>query len=60
MPAVRLELGYLSNATDSRRLASAEFRDALAEAVVVAVERLYLPDEAERTADAYPVAVGLG
>ena len=60
MPAVRLELGYLSNATDARRLSSTEFRDTLAEAVVAAVERLYLPDEANRSADAFPVAVGLG
>ncbi|MDX6206792.1 MAG: N-acetylmuramoyl-L-alanine amidase [Frankiales bacterium] len=60
MPAVRLELGYLSNATDARRLASPEFRDALAEAVVNAVERLYLPYEVESSVDSFPVAVGLG
>jgi N-acetylmuramoyl-L-alanine amidase len=60
MPAVRLELGYLSNPADCRRLGSADFRDTLAEAVVVAIERLYLPDELERSADAYELAVGLG
>jgi N-acetylmuramoyl-L-alanine amidase len=44
MPAVRLEAGYLSNPGDAARLASPEFRDALAEAVVAAVQRLYLPE----------------
>jgi N-acetylmuramoyl-L-alanine amidase len=60
MPAVRLELGYLSNVTDARRLASPEFRDTIAEAVVAGVERLYLPDEVDRTVDSFPLAVGLG
>jgi len=43
MPAVRIELGYLTNAGDAARLGRAEFRDALAEAIVVAIERLYAP-----------------
>jgi N-acetylmuramoyl-L-alanine amidase len=60
MPAVRLELGYLSNAADARRLTAPEFRDTLAEAVVAAVERLYLPDEVNRTAEDLAIAVGLG
>jgi N-acetylmuramoyl-L-alanine amidase len=45
MPAVRVEFGYLTNAGDAARLATAEFRDALAEAVVVAIQRLYAPAE---------------
>lgn len=45
MPAVRLELGYLTNPDDAARLASPEFRDTAAEAVLVAVQRLYLPPE---------------
>jgi N-acetylmuramoyl-L-alanine amidase len=43
MAAVRVELGYLSNAGDASRLAEASFRDAVAEAIVAAVQRLYLP-----------------
>jgi N-acetylmuramoyl-L-alanine amidase len=43
MPTVRVELGYLSNADDVRRLASPDFRDTVADAVVVAVRRLFLP-----------------
>jgi len=46
MPAVRLELGYVTNAGDAARLADPSFRDVVAEAVVVAVQRLYLaPDD---------------
>ncbi|BEP13162.1 N-acetylmuramoyl-L-alanine amidase [Acidothermaceae bacterium B102] len=60
MPAVRVELGYLSNAADARRLASAEFRDTLAEAVVAGIERLYLPEELRQSPDHLPLAVGLG
>jgi N-acetylmuramoyl-L-alanine amidase len=44
MPAVRLEAGYLSSPSDAGRLANSEFRDALAEAVVAALQRLYLPE----------------
>jgi N-acetylmuramoyl-L-alanine amidase len=44
MPAVRLEAGYLSSPTDAARLATGEFQDALAEAVVAALQRLYLPE----------------
>jgi N-acetylmuramoyl-L-alanine amidase len=44
MPAVRVETGYLSSPSDAARLATPEFRDALAEAVVAGIQRLYLPD----------------
>ena len=43
MPAVRIEIGYLSSPGDSARLADPTFRDVLAEAIVAAVQRLYLP-----------------
>jgi N-acetylmuramoyl-L-alanine amidase len=45
MPAVRLELGHLTNAGDAALLADADFRDNVAEGVLVAVQRLYLPRE---------------
>jgi N-acetylmuramoyl-L-alanine amidase len=45
MPAVRIEFGYLTNPGDAARLAAPEFRDVLAEAVVVAIQRLYAPTE---------------
>ncbi len=45
MPAIRLDSGYLTNAGDAQRLHDPAFRDVLAEAVVVAVQRFYLsPD----------------
>ena len=50
MPAVRLDAGYLSHAGDAERLARPDFRDLLAEAIVVAVQRYYLsPDLDSRT-----------
>jgi N-acetylmuramoyl-L-alanine amidase len=45
MPAVRVDVGYVTNARDAVRLGTAEFRDAVAEAVVAAVQRLYLPPD---------------
>ena len=43
MAAVRVELGYITNEGDADRLASPAFRDVVAEAIVVAVQRVYLP-----------------
>lgn len=45
MPAVRVELGYVTNPRDAARLADAAFRHALADSIFVAVQRLYLPEE---------------
>jgi N-acetylmuramoyl-L-alanine amidase len=45
MPAVQLELGYLTNPKDARLLADGGFRDVVAEAVVVAIQRLYLSEQ---------------
>jgi N-acetylmuramoyl-L-alanine amidase len=43
MPAVRVELGYLSNDADARRLASAAFQDVVAEGLAAAVIRFCSP-----------------
>ncbi len=43
MPAVRVELGYLSSPGDRARLTDPLFRDTVAEGLLVAVQRLYLP-----------------
>jgi len=45
MPAVRLEAGYLSHAEDAARLADPAFRDTLAEAVLVSLQRMYLGED---------------
>ena len=44
-PTVRIDLGYLSSPHDAKRLATAAFRDQLAEAMIVAIQRLYLSAE---------------
>jgi N-acetylmuramoyl-L-alanine amidase len=43
MPAVRLDLGYLTNPGDAARLSDPSFRDVVAESIVIGVQRLYLP-----------------
>ncbi|MFC0004287.1 N-acetylmuramoyl-L-alanine amidase [Micromonospora siamensis] len=45
MPAVRVEVGYLTSPADRARLVDPRFRDRVAEAIVAAVQRMYLPDE---------------
>ncbi|QNN54437.1 peptidoglycan-binding protein [Nocardioides mesophilus] len=47
MPAVRIDVGYLSNPGDAARLGDPAFRDVVAEAVVVAVQRMYLSPETD-------------
>jgi N-acetylmuramoyl-L-alanine amidase len=42
MPAVQIELGYLSNPQDRANLLREEFRNTLADGILVAVKRLYL------------------
>ena len=45
MPAVRVEIGYVTNPGDAARVADPGFRDVVAEAIVVAIQRVYLPPE---------------
>lgn len=45
MPALRLELGHVTHPGDAARLADPAFRDTVAEAILVAVQRLYLPPD---------------
>ena len=45
MPTVRVELGHVSNAGDAARLDDPAFRDTVAEALLVAVQRLFLPKD---------------
>ena len=42
MPAVRVEMGYLTNERDRAALLDPGFRDVVAEGILVAVKRLYL------------------
>lgn len=43
MPAVRVELGYLSNEADERRLASSAFQDTVADGIAAAVTAFCAP-----------------
>ena len=47
MPAVRLDCGYLSHPVDRLLLLDARVRSTIAHAVLAAVQRLYLPAEAD-------------
>lgn len=47
MPAVRIDVGYITNPGDAARLSDAAFRDVVAEAVVVSVQRMYLSPETD-------------
>ncbi len=49
MPAVRVELGYLTSPRDARRLADPAFRDTCAEALLAAVQRLYFTEPEDWT-----------
>jgi N-acetylmuramoyl-L-alanine amidase len=44
-PAVRIEVGYLTNPVDRHRLSDPAFRDIVAEGILIAVKRLYLLGE---------------
>jgi len=44
-PAIRLELGYLTNPKDAGRLTDPAFRDTIAEGLVIAIQRLFLSAE---------------
>ena len=44
-PAVQIDLGYDSNPGDMERLDRPDFRDVIAEALVIAIQRLYLAAE---------------
>ncbi len=45
MPTVQLDAGYITNPGDVAQLTNPDTRDAIAEAIVVAVKRLYMFDK---------------
>ena len=44
-PAVRVDLGYATNESDTGRLSRPDFRDTIAESFIIAIQRLYLSAE---------------
>jgi N-acetylmuramoyl-L-alanine amidase len=45
MPAVRVEVGYLTSPLDREKLIDPHFRDRAVEAMMAAVQRMYFPVE---------------
>jgi N-acetylmuramoyl-L-alanine amidase len=45
MPTVRIEAGYLSHPEDAARLADPAFRNTVAEAIVISLQRMYLGED---------------
>jgi len=44
-PTVRIDLGYISNPGDAKRLADKDFRETVVESIMIAIQRLYLAAE---------------
>ncbi|MEA5359834.1 N-acetylmuramoyl-L-alanine amidase [Amycolatopsis sp., V23-08] len=55
-PAVRVEIGYLTNPDDSRKLGDPAFRDIVAEGMLIAVKRLYLLGEGDQPTGTFTFA----
>jgi N-acetylmuramoyl-L-alanine amidase len=47
MPAVRVDVGYLTSSADRERLTTSRFRDTVVDAILAAVQRMYYPVEAD-------------
>jgi N-acetylmuramoyl-L-alanine amidase len=47
MPAVRVEVGYLTSPVDRARLVDPRFRELVIESIMAAVQRMYFPVEAD-------------
>lgn len=47
MPAVRVDVAYLTSPTDRQRIVDVSFREQVVEAMMAAVQRMYLPFEAD-------------
>ncbi len=47
MPAVRVDIGYLTSPIDRERLIDPAFRELVVEAMMAAVQRMYIPVESD-------------
>lgn len=47
MPAVRVEIGYLSSARDRARLVDPQYHELIVEAMLAGIQRLYLPPDSD-------------
>ncbi|MBN1172805.1 MAG: N-acetylmuramoyl-L-alanine amidase [Micromonosporaceae bacterium] len=55
MPAVRVDLGYLTSPSDRALLITPDFRDRLVEAMMAAIQRLYFPIESDVATGSFDV-----
>lgn len=55
MPAVRVDVGYLTSPLDRERLIDPLFRDRVVEAIVAAVQRMYFPIEQDVATGSFDV-----
>ncbi len=58
MPAVRVDVGYLSSPQDRARLLNPAVRDSIADGLLVAIQRLYLPEDADPPTGVMRIPVG--
>jgi N-acetylmuramoyl-L-alanine amidase len=58
MPTVRIDVGYLSSPVDRARLLEPTVRDAIADGLLVAIQRLYLPAESDPPTGVMRIPVG--
>lgn len=56
MPTVQIDLGYLTNPHDATLLADPRSRDVIAEAILIAVKRLYLLGQDDQPTGTYTFA----
>jgi N-acetylmuramoyl-L-alanine amidase len=56
MPAVRVEAGYLTSPEDRARIVDPRFRDAVADAIIAGVQRIYLPRESDVATGTFDVS----
>lgn len=56
MPAVQVELGYLTNEHDRQALLSPDFRNTIAEGLLVAIKRLYMDGRDEPQTGTYTMS----
>jgi N-acetylmuramoyl-L-alanine amidase len=47
MPAVQIEVGYLTSPSDRAAIVDPTFRDTVAEAILIAVQRVFLPQDSD-------------
>ncbi len=56
MPAVRVEAGYLTSPEDRARIVDPKYRDAVTDAIIAGVQRIYLPRESDVATGTFDVS----